>query len=192
MMEPRPSVFKHGWAMLWERPSAYALVAILPYVAVLGLLFLIGRILVRVHMITVDPITLWRSMSWGARVLIILAEIASATVPMYVAARGVCRLALEQQKDVDISLGTVLWDMLRFLPTAFLYFLVLGIATFLGGAFFVVPGLLIATWCALIIPAGIDGQLGPLAAIRRGISLVGRVLGRVLGVYATYVALAFV
>ena len=41
---------------------------------------------------------------------------------------------------------------------------------------------------ALIIPAGIDGQLGPLAAIRRGVSLVGRVFGRVLAVYAGYAA----
>ena len=36
------------------------------------------------------------------------------------------------------------------------------------------------------------GQLGPVAAIRRGISLVERVFGRVLGVYASYLALVIV
>ena len=135
-----------------------------------------------------DPITLWRSMGWGSKFLIILAEIASTTVPTYVAARGICRLALEQQKNVSVSLGTVLSDMLSFMPVALLYFMVLGIVTFLGNILFV-PGLLATTSFALIIPAGIDGQLGPLAAIRRGVSLVRPVFGRVLGAYACYLAL---
>ena len=194
-MEPRPSVFKRSWAMLWARPAAYAVVAILPYVVALGLPILIGRFVVHDHPPAVepwDPITLWKSMSWGTRLLIILAMIASATVPTYVAARGICRLALAQQRNLSISLGTVLADMLRFLPVALLYFLVLGIVTFLGGMFLIVPGLLITAGCALIIPAGIDGQLGPVAAIRRGISLVERVFGRVLGVYASYLALVIV
>jgi hypothetical protein len=128
-------------------------------------------------------------MGWGTKLLIILASVASAQVPTYVAARGVCRLALEQQRDVEMAMSAVLGDMLRFFPTAVLYFVVLGIATYLGGAFLVVPGLLIATYCALIIPAGIDGQLGPFAAIRRGISLVKRVFGRAFGVYASFLAL---
>jgi hypothetical protein len=195
MMEPRPSVFKRGWAILWERPAAYALLVILPYLLILGLTILIGRFVVHFHPPAVeqwDPITLWRSMAWGTRLLIILAMMASATVPTYLAARGICRMALAQQRDLEISLGSVLVDMLRFLPVAVLYFLVLGIITFLGGLFLVVPGLLITAGCALIIPAGIDSQLGPLAAIRRGISLVRRVYGRVLGVYASYLALILV
>ena len=191
-MESSLSVFKRGWEMLWARPAAYALAGILPYVVILGLTIMIGRFVVRLHPIAVeswDPLTLWRSMSWGERLLNILAMIASATVPMYLAARGVCRLALEQQRDVELSMDVVLWDMMRFFPTAVLYFLMLGIATFLGGSFLVVPGLLIASACALIIPAGVDGQLGPVLAIRRGISLAKRVFGRVLGVYASYLAL---
>jgi hypothetical protein len=181
----RRSVLTRGLAMLWERPSAYALVAILPHVVTLGLLILIGRLIVRLHPLHVDPVNLWDSMGWKTRLLTILAMIAVATVPTYVAARGVCRLALEQQREVDISLGAVLGEMLRFVPIAVLYFMVFGIVTFLGGLLLVVPGLLIASSCALIIPAGIDCRLGPLAAIRRGFSLVRRVFGRVLGIYAT-------
>jgi hypothetical protein len=60
-------------------------------------------------------------MSWGERLLNNVAMIASATVPMYLAARGVCRLALEQQRDVEISMDVVLWDMMRFFPTTVLY-----------------------------------------------------------------------
>jgi hypothetical protein len=195
MMEPRPSVFKRGWVILRARPAAYPVVAILPHAVALGLPILIGRFVVHVHPPAVehwDPLTLWTSMGWGTKLLTILAMIASATVPAYVAARGICRLALAQQRNLSISLGTVLADMLRFLPVALLYFLILGIVTFLGSFFLVVPGLFIAAGCALIIPAGIDGQLGPLAAIRRGISLVGRVFGRVLGVYASYLAFIIV
>ncbi len=191
-MEPSPSFLKRGWAMLWERPAAYALLVILPYLLILGLPILIGRFVVNFHPRAVehrDPITLWRSMALGTQLLIILAMVTSATVPTYLAARGICRMALAQQKDLEISLGSVLADMLRFLPAAVLYSLVLGMITFLGGLFLVVPGLLITAGCALIIPAGIDGQLGPLAAIRRGISLVRRVYGHVLGVYASYLAL---
>ena len=158
---------------------------------ILGLVMLIVRVVLHVQAPAteqLDPITLWRSMGWGSKFLIILAEIASTTVPTYVAARGICRLALEQQKNVSVSLGTVLSDMLSFMPVALLYFMVLGIVTFLGNILFV-PGLLATTSFALIIPAGIDGQLGPLAAIRRGVSLVRPVFGRVLGAYACYLAL---
>jgi hypothetical protein len=195
MTEPRPSVFKRGFALLWARPAAYAVVALLPFVVALGLPILIGRIWFHAHPPAVrgwDPLTLWRSMGWGEKLLIILAMIASAMVPTYVAARGACRLALEQQRNANMSLGTVLWDMLLFLPAALLYFLALGIVTFLGSMACAVPGLLIAAGCALIIPAGIDGRLGPLAAIGRGLSLVGRVYGRVLGVYAAYLGFAIV
>jgi hypothetical protein len=195
MTEPRPSVFKRGFAMLWARPVAYAVVALLPFVVALGLPILAGRVWFHAHPPAVrgwDPLTLWRSMGWGEKLLIILATIASATLPAYVAARGACRLALAQQKNVSLSLGTVLWDMLRFVPVAVLYVLVLGIVTFLGGAFLAVPGLLIASACALIIPAGIDGQLGPLAAIRRGFSLVRRVFGHALGIYAAYLGFVIV
>ena len=191
-----PSVFKRGWEMLWEQPGAYFLVAILPHVVAIGLPILIGRLVVRVAAVhppagaNWDPLTLWTSMNWGTRLLIILAMVAMATVPIYVVARGVSRLALEQQRNVSISLGAVLVDMLRFVPTAVFYFLALGLATFLGYSILVVPGLLIASACALIIPAGIDARLGPLAAVRRGISLGGRVFWRVLGVYASYLAFA--
>ncbi|MBZ5530170.1 MAG: hypothetical protein LAO20_01945 [Acidobacteriia bacterium] len=174
--------------MLSARPAAYAVVAILPYVVAIGLLVLIGRMIhlkPAVHE-SWDPVSLWKSMGWGERLLIVLAFIASATVPSYLAARGVCRMALEQQKDVRIPLGKVLLDMLRFIPTAVLYFAMIGIPSYLGGWCFVVPGLLITTACALIVPAGIDGQLGPLAAIRRGFSLIKRVFGRVLAVYVCF------
>jgi hypothetical protein len=195
MIEPSPSVFKRGWTMLWERPAAYAVVAILPYVLALGLPFLIGRLVVHFHPVAMgdrDPLTLWSSIGWETKLLFILGVISSATVPTYVAARGTCRLALEQQKNLSISLGAVLADMLRFLPVALLYFLVLGIVTCLGGLILVVPGLFITAGWALIIPAGVDGQLAPLAAIRRGISLVGRVLGRVFVVYVSYFAFVIV
>lgn len=187
-MDARPSVFKRGFAMLWTRPVAYASATLLPYVVVLGLPLLLGRIWFHLHPPRVDPLTLWRLMSVGEKLLVILAMIASSTVPAYLGARGVCRMALEQQRDGAVSLGAVLWDMLRFVPVAFLYFLSMGIATFLGSFFLIIPGVLIASACALIIPAGIDGHLGPLAAIKRGLSLVGRVYGRVLGVYAAYIA----
>jgi hypothetical protein len=191
-MEARPSVFKRGFDLLWARPLAYAVVTLLPYVAALCLPILIGRIWFHAHPSPVDPTDLWRSLNWGQRLLVIAAMIASATVPTYVAARGACLLALEQQRNAEVSLGAVLADMLRFVPVALFYFLALGIATFLGSMCLAVPGLLIASGCALIIPAGIDGNLGPLAAMRRGFSLVGRVYGRVLGVYAVYLAFVLV
>jgi len=192
-MEPRPSVFKRSFTMLSARPAAYAVVAIIPYVVAIGLPILIGRMIhLKPAVENWDPVSLWRSMGWGERLLIVLAFVASAAVPSYVAARGVCRMALEQQKDVCIPLGKVLLDMLRFIPTAVLYFVMIGIPSYLGGSCFVVPGLLITTSCALIVPAGIDGQLGPLAAVRRGFSLIKRVYGGVLTVYVCFLILLIV
>ncbi|HEY6972137.1 MAG TPA: hypothetical protein VJA94_23195 [Candidatus Angelobacter sp.] len=188
-MEGRPSIFKRAWAMLCARPGAYATVTLLPFVVVIGLSILIGRLIV--HNMPAheswDSVSLWRSMSWGERLLIMLAFSASALVPSYLAARGASRIALAQQREDDPSLGNVLADMLLFLPVAIFYFLVLGIPAFLASAFFVVPGLLVTAAFALIIPAGIDGKLGPLAAIRRGVSLVGRVYVSVLAIYVCYV-----
>jgi len=196
-MKAGPSVFKRGFDLLWARPLAYAVVTLLPYVAALGLPILIGRIWFHAHPPsssdpTWNPTDLWRSLNWGQRLLVILATIASASVPTYVAARGACFLALKQQRNAEVSLGAVLADMLRFVPVALFYFLALGIVTFMGSTCLAVPGLLIASACALIIPAGIDGHLGPWAAMRRGFSLVGRVYGRVLGVYAAYLAFVLV
>ncbi|HEX7286640.1 MAG TPA: hypothetical protein VF532_10695 [Candidatus Angelobacter sp.] len=192
-MEPKPSPFNRGLILFRERPVAYTVVAVLPYVVSLALVMLIGRLIVR---LTVDPgihqqrdpLTVWQTMGVGDKLLVVLAFIASATVPLYSAARGVCRMALEQQKTVHVPLGVALNDMLRFAPAAVLYFLVLGIPTFVGSQLLVVPGLMFSAACALTFPAGIDGALGPFAALRRGWSLVGRVYGRLLGAYCSYIA----
>lgn len=189
MVEIRRPILKRAWTMLQARPFAYITVTLLPYIVVLGLSILIGRLIVSsqpVHNESWEPISLWRSMSWGERLLIILAFYGSAAVPAYLATRGICRMALAQQKNSNPSLGNLLTDMLGFLPVAILYFLILGIPTFVASGFLVIPGLLVAAAFGLIIPAGIDRKLGPLAAIRCGLSLVGRVYSRVLGVYGVY------
>ena len=82
-MEPRPSVFKRSFTMLSARPAAYAVVAILPYVVAIGLLVLIGRMIhlkPAVHE-SWDPVSLWKSMGWGERLLIVLAFIATHRAP---------------------------------------------------------------------------------------------------------------
>jgi hypothetical protein len=58
--------------------------------------------------------------------------------------------------------------MLWFIPAAIFYCMVIGIPSYIGGCLLVLPGFLIASGCAFTIPAGIDCQIGPVAALGRG------------------------
>lgn len=195
-MEPRTPIFQRALAVLSDRPAAYVLATIFPYVLIVGSSILIGRLIVHFNPPAVregwDPITLWRSMPWGERLLIMLAMSASAVVPSYMVARGVCHMVLDHERGDDPSLLRTLADMLRFLPVAILYFVLLGTPAFVGGLFFVIPGLIITSACAFIIPTGTEARLGPLAAVRRGLLLIKPFFGRVLATYGCYLGFGFI
>ena len=71
----------------------------------------------------------------------------------------------------------IVGDMLRFLPSALVYALVIGLPVMAGSSCFFVPGLLIASLFTLIVPIGVNERAGIFSALRRNFSLIGKVFG---------------
>ena len=71
----------------------------------------------------------------------------------------------------------IVGDMLRFLPSALVYALIIGLPVMLGFSCFFVPSLLIASLFTLIVPIGVNEAVGIISAVRRNFSLIGKVFG---------------
>jgi len=108
------------------------------------------------------------------------------TVPFAVAGRGLCRLASEQIAGRNISLREAIKEMVSFIPSGFLLGAIAGTVAVIGACFLVVPGFVAAAAFSLVVPAAAIEGIGPFAALRRGLSLMGRVFGRLLLLFFVY------
>ncbi len=124
-----------------------------------------------------DPAMLWGSMDEGKKFSVIFGLIFALWTPVLLGARATCRITTAQLASQELASGAILTDMLRFLPAALVYAIVIGLPAMLGSSCFVVPGLLIASLFTLIIPVGVNERVGILAALRRNFSLIGKVFG---------------
>jgi hypothetical protein len=113
------------------------------------------------------------------------------TVPYAVAGRGISRVASDQIAGREISFPEEVGDMLEFLPSAIVLAAIAAIAAFVGVAFSLIHGFVAGASFSLVLPAGAVEGIGPFAALRRGLSLVWRVAGRVLLLFFGYSALVF-
>jgi hypothetical protein len=113
------------------------------------------------------------------------------TVPFAVAGRGLCRVASEQIAGREISLRDTVEEMATFIPSAFLLGAIAGTAGFIGACFLVVPGFMAAAAFSLVVPAATVEKIGPIAALRRGLSAIGSVFGRLLLLFFGYGFLVF-
>jgi hypothetical protein len=141
----------------------------------------------------VDPVTLWRSMSFPHQLIFIFGLLFGLAAPVLMAARAVCRITSDQIAGHDSSLAQVVGDMARFIPSALVYSLVIGFPTMLGSAMLFLPGMVIASLFALVVPASVYETGGIFAILRRGLSLCGKVFGKVLLIsLASFAALVIV
>ena len=113
------------------------------------------------------------------------------TVPFAVAGRGLCRVASEEIAGHAISFRDAIKEMSAFVPSAFLLGAIAGMAAFIGACFLFVPGFVAAAAFSLVVPAAAIERIGPFAALRRGLSLVGKVFGRLLLMFLGYGFLIF-
>jgi hypothetical protein len=127
-----------------------------------------------------DPRALWQSMTFAHQLIAIFGIVFALWTPILLAARGVCRITTEQLSGRPISLQQVVIDMLRFLPAALVYSLVIGFPTMIGSTIFFIPGMVIASLFALVVPAGTNEPGGVFTTLRRGVSLGGKVFGKSL------------
>lgn len=186
-MSQQPSLFYRCIEIFRRRPGFYAVVAALPYAtlhpALLGAYWLL---IVKPESPAPDLRTIWEAMSFGTKLDSIALFVLWITVPFAVAGRGLCRIASEQIRGREISLREVIQEMVIFIPSAFLLGAIVGIAAFIGACFLIVPGFVAAAAFSLVVPAAAIEKIGPFAALRRGLSVIGRVFGRLLALFFGY------
>jgi len=127
-----------------------------------------------------DPVALWRSMTVSHQLIFVFGLLFGVTVPVLMAARAVCRITSDQIAGHDSSLAQVVRDMVMFIPSAVIYSRVIGFPTMLGSVMLFLPGMVIASLFALVVPASVYGTGGIFAILRHGLSLCGKVFGKVL------------
>jgi len=124
-----------------------------------------------------DPVSLWKSMGEGQKFAAIFGLILSLWTPVLLGARAACRITTAQLANQEFALPAIALDMLRFLPSALVYALVIGLPVIMGSSCFFVPGLLIASLFTLVVPVSVNESLGIRSALRRNFSLTGKVFG---------------
>lgn len=124
-----------------------------------------------------DPLLLWKSMSEGQKFTTIFGLILALWTPVLLGARAACRITTAQLANQELALSAIVLDMLRFLPSALVYALVIGVPVMMGSSCLFVPGLLIASLFTLVVPVSVNESLGIRTALRRNFSLVSKVFG---------------
>lgn len=124
-----------------------------------------------------DPLLLWKSMSEGQKFTTIFGLILALWTPVLLGARAACRITTAQLANQELALPAIVLDMLRFLPSALVYALVIGVPVMMGSSCFFVPGLLIASLFTLVVPVSVNESAGIPSALRRNFSLIGKVFG---------------
>ncbi len=124
-----------------------------------------------------DPVMLWSSMGEGKKIGVIFGLIFALWTPILIGARATCRITTAQLANQQLASTMIVGDMLRFLPSALLYALVIGLPVLAGSSCFFVPGLLIASLFTLIVPIGVNEAVGIFQAVRRNFSVIGKVFG---------------
>ena len=123
----------------------------------------------------VDSRDLWSAMPVRQQLISIVGLIFSLWTPILLAARAVCRITAEQLSGRAINLSLVLLDLARFLPAALFYSPVIGIPSMIGGTIFFVPGMVVASLFALVVPVTVNENPALIPALKRGFVLGGHV-----------------
>ena len=124
-----------------------------------------------------DPVLLWKSMGEGQKFVVIFGLNFALWAPVLLGARAACRITTVQLANQELALPAIVVDMLRFLPSALVYALVIGVPVMMSSSCFVIPGLLIASLFTLVVPVSVNESPGIFPALRRNFSLVSKVFG---------------
>jgi hypothetical protein len=73
----------------------------------------------------------------------------------------------------ELALHAIVVDMLRFLPSALVYALVIGVPVMMGSSCFFIPGLLVASLFTLVVPVRVNEPVGIFPALRRNRNVFG-------------------
>jgi hypothetical protein len=124
-----------------------------------------------------DPILLWKSMGEDKKFALIFGLNFALWTPVLLGARAACRITTAQLAKQELALPAIVVDMLRFLPSALVYALVIGVPVMMSSSCFFIPGLLVASLFTLVVPVSVNESVGIFSALRRNFSLTGKVFG---------------
>lgn len=193
-MNQQPGLLRRCFEIFRRSPALYIGVAALPYATLhaglLGLTWVFLRS--RGGGEGADLRATWAAMTTTDTMEFLALFSLWITLPYALVGRGICRIASDQIAGREITFPKEASDMLAFLPSAIVLAVIASIAAFVGVAFLLVPGFVAGGLFSFVLPAGAVEGIGPVASLRRGLSLVWRVVGRVLLLFFAYSALVFV
>jgi len=173
-------------------PPLFVGIAVLPYATLhVALLSLTWAFVRGIGGEGADLRTRWLAMSMLNKLEFLALFFLWVTIPYAVAGRGICRIAFDHITGGETTFWRRVYDMLGFIPSAAVLAAIASILAFLGVAFFLIPGFIVGALFSLALPAGVVEQVGPFAALWRGVSLARRVVGRVLILFLAYSAVVF-
>ena len=180
-MSSQSSFSRRAIRILVRRLPALFLAAAWPFWA-LVILLLVARVIVR-QMVppdaVYDPITEWQEMSALVKCGVIIAFVASASLPRGLAMAGVSLVAYQEYVGSKGSTWTVLKQIrIHVLSLLTLSFL-LGFLTLLGSGF-IVGGVLVEAWTIFAVHLLLLQDCGIAAAVRGSVQLAGQRIGTIL------------
>jgi hypothetical protein len=175
-IQARPSLLPQMARLFAAQAKTYCLSALVPGILGIASLTLVSILMVRgAGEGQLDSRVIWDSMSAGRRFMAIFGLLLALWTPILLAARGACRIATEQLSGRPVSLPRIWIDMAKFIPAALVYAVAMGLPIMIGFGIYFVPGMVIASFFVLVIPAAIHEPLSIFAALHRGFSLAGLV-----------------
>lgn len=186
-MNDQPALFQRSVGIFRRQPGRFTAIAALPYATLHPALMLtMWLVITKTTGQSENLRAIWTTMTFVDKIAFDFVFLLWLTVPFAVAGLGLCRMASDQIENRTTSFHRSVLDMVAFIPSAFLLGAIVGIAAFLGALFLIIPGFVAAAAFSLVIPAAAIERIGPFAALRRGLSLVRRVFGRVLLLFFLY------
>jgi hypothetical protein len=178
-MSTPPSLLARMAALFAAKPGLYSKSALVAGAFGVAALTTVGQLELRGAMqSSMTGAALWHSMTFANQLVFVFGFLFGLWTPILLAARAACRITAEQISGRPLSMPRVLFDMVRFVPAALVYSLIIGLPVAVGAAMFFCPGILAASLFALVVPAGVCEPAGLFATLRRGISLAGKVFGK--------------
>jgi hypothetical protein len=175
---PDPPLLPEIARLFAQRAGQYCLAAVIT--GVFGVTLVVA---ISLYMLSgnspgqLDPLLLWKSMGGGKQFITVFGLIFALWTPVLLGARAACRITTAQLANQELASPAIVMDMLRFLPSALVYALVIGLPVLMGSSCLFIPGLLIASSFALVVPVSVNEPVGIFAALRRNFSLISKVFG---------------
>src|SRR5262249_924396 len=150
-VQPSPSLLPQIARLFVANARLYCMSAL-----IVGLLGIASLTLVSILVVRgagegpLDPRAIWQSMTGSHQISAFLGMLLAVWMPILLAARGVCRITVDQLSGRPLSLVAVLIDMAKFIPAALVYSFVIGLPIVIGSTILFVPGMAIASLFVLV------------------------------------------